>query len=56
MSSTKKRIQVHKNAEEEIKKICNKEETVLIIHYSCEGFYDKPDGQTSRIASITTSL
>jgi len=52
MSSTKRRIQVHKNAEEEIKRIWNKEEIVLIIHYSCEGFYEKPDGQTSRIASI----
>ncbi len=26
--------------------------TALVIHYSCESFYDKPDGKTPRITSI----
>jgi hypothetical protein len=29
-----------------------KEEHVLLVHYSCESFYDRPEGQTPRVTSI----
>ena len=29
-----------------------KRDIALIIHYSCESFYDLPDGRTPRITSI----
>ena len=41
-----------KKAEKIIKIIDKNPEMYLIIHYSCESFYDITDGRTPRITSI----
>ncbi len=52
MSSELKRIQKRKEARKEIEALYEKAEHVLIIHYSCESFYDIKDGRTPRVTSI----
>lgn len=42
----------HKKAKAIFKKIAENPENYLIIHYSCESFYDISDGRTPRITSI----
>ncbi|MDD3139748.1 MAG: hypothetical protein PHX08_12345 [Lachnospiraceae bacterium] len=42
----------HKMARENLKKIENYPSNYLLIHYSCESFYDIKDGHTPRITSI----
>lgn len=42
----------HKNAIKTLKEIDNNPSNYLIIHYSCESFYDITDGHTPRITSI----
>jgi hypothetical protein len=45
----------YKKRQETIKKLQALDDsnaTVLCIHYSCESFYDRPDGSTPRITSI----
>ena len=42
----------HKKAEKIIKAIDKNPEMYLVIHYSCESFYDITDGRTPRITSI----
>ncbi len=42
----------HKKATQILKEIDNNQENYLIIHYSCESFYDISDGRTPRITSI----
>lgn len=41
-----------KEAKEKLKKIFKNENNSLIIHYSCESFYDIENGRTPRITSI----
>jgi hypothetical protein len=43
-----RRIKTQKHLDE----FSNKEEHVLVVHYSCESFYDRPEGQTPRVTSI----
>src|SRR6476620_9408727 len=52
MSITIRRIQRHKTAKRVIEELVDKPEYVLIIHYSCESFYDIKEGRTPRITSI----
>ena len=42
----------HKSAKKCFKKISENPQNYLIIHYSCESFYDIHDGHTPRITSI----
>lgn len=42
----------HKKAVQVLKEIDKNPENYLIIHYSCESFYDITDGHTPRITSI----
>ena len=42
----------HREAKSQLNKINRNRNSVLVIHYSCEGFYDRPGGRTSRIVSI----
>ncbi len=37
---------------EKVAQLIEQEDTTLIVHYSCESFYDKTDGKTPRITSI----
>ncbi len=35
-----------------LRNLGDRQESVFIVHYSCESFYDRPDGSTPRITSI----
>ncbi|MDY0207637.1 MAG: hypothetical protein RBR82_13595 [Pseudomonas sp.] len=52
MSSELKRIQKRKGMHKELSALYEKSEHVLLIHYSCESFYDIKDGRTPRVTSI----
>ena len=52
MSSELKKLTRRNKALKHLEEISSKEEYVLIIHYSCENFYDRPEGKTSRVTSI----
>lgn len=52
MSSTLNRINKRKKAIREINELNSNPNNLLIIHYSCESFYDIKDGRTPRITSI----
>jgi len=52
MSQARARIQRRKKAREQLTTIFDRADQVLIIHYSCESFYDRPDGASPRITSI----
>lgn len=46
------RFRKHKQTKKRIEELSSRENTVLIVHYSCESFYDRPNGRTPRITSI----
>jgi len=52
MSRTLRRIKTHRNAKKQINSFYDNDSHCLIIHYSCESFYDIKDGKTPRITSI----
>lgn len=41
-----------KDAINRVTELMNDAKNVLIIHYSCESFYDRPDGSSPKITSI----
>src|SRR5699024_11681334 len=41
-----------KKALRTLEDIIRQEEHVLLVHYSCESFYDRPEGRTPRVTSI----
>lgn len=52
MGQTRRRISTHKKAKEVINGFYDNNSHCLIIHYSCESFYEIKDGKTPRITSI----
>lgn len=52
MASEIKKLERRKKAREKLDQLSSNEEHVLVIHYSCESFYDRPEGQTPRVTSI----
>lgn len=52
MGRTKRRISTHRKAKETIHSFYDNSSHCLIVHYSCESFYDIKDGRTPRITSI----
>ena len=52
MSKATNRIKRRKKAKDFLKNICEQQSNYLIIHYSCESFYDTPQGRTPRVTSI----
>lgn len=52
MSATTIRYKKRKLAKQIIEKIFDNKSEYLIIHYSCESFFNIPDGNTPRITSI----
>jgi hypothetical protein len=52
MSITLRRIKKYKKAKQIIEDLIDNPGHVLIIHYSCESFYDIKEGKTPRITSI----
>lgn len=52
MASELEKRRRRKQALERLNDLARKEEHVLLVHYSCESFYDRPEGQTPRVTSI----
>jgi len=52
VASEIKKLERRKKARKKLNELSSKEEHVLVIHYSCESFYDRPEGQTPRVTSI----
>ncbi len=55
MSQAWKKVQKRKQAKSQLSELSNKTDQVIVIHYSCESFYDRPDGSSPRITSIAVS-
>lgn len=49
---SKNQFSRHRKANKRLGEIIDKSEQVLVIHYSCESFYDISDGRSPRITSI----
>ncbi|MFR2738305.1 MAG: hypothetical protein ACLTA2_06215 [[Clostridium] innocuum] len=47
--------ELHKTAASKMKEIDKKRDNCLVIHYSCESFYNNTDGHSPRITSIAIS-
>lgn len=52
MGSELHRIKKRKNTQKQMIELMDNAKTTLVIHYSCESFYDKKDGKTPRITTI----
>ena len=52
MSKASERIRLHREAKKQLTNISCNRRNIVVIHYSCESFYDLPDGSSSRITSI----
>lgn len=52
MASELLRIKKRKETRQEMISLYEKSDQVLLIHYSCESFYDIKDGRTPRVTSI----
>jgi hypothetical protein len=52
MGNAIRRIKQRKKALSIVSELMNNPENVVVIHYSCESFYDRPDGSSPRITSI----
>jgi hypothetical protein len=52
MERISSRARYRKKAQHRLEEIVQDEKRVLIIHYSCESFYDSQEGKTPRITSI----
>lgn len=52
MLQATRRIKKRKEVKNELSELMNKPDYTLIIHYSCESFYNRPDGSSPRITSI----
>jgi len=52
MSSAKNRLKSRRRAKGLVEQIFAEPKTVNFIHYSCESFYDNPQGSSRRITSI----
>jgi len=47
-----RRFKQRKKTRRQIEELIDKSELSLVIHYSCESFYDRPEGKSPRITSI----
>lgn len=52
MGDTLRRIRIRKETLRRLRDIDDRKDHVVIIHYSCESFYDRLDGSTPRVTSI----
>lgn len=52
MSKLNSRLNYRKKSQERLEEVVKDEKRSLIIHYSCESFYDIQEGKTPRITSI----
>ena len=47
-----RRLRNRRETKKRIDELASRENTVLAVHYSCESFYERPEGRTPRITSI----
>ncbi|MCP5099793.1 MAG: hypothetical protein GY943_29920, partial [Chloroflexi bacterium] len=52
MGKAIRKIQRRKKAYSNLTKLLDNSDHVIVIHYSCESFYDRSDGSSPRITSI----
>ena len=52
MSSEIKRLRKRSETKKELDNLVDRAEHAVLIHYSCESFYDIKDGRTPRVTSI----
>jgi hypothetical protein len=52
MGDALRRLQERKETLNRLRQLYDRRESVLVIHYSCESFYERPDGFTPRVTSI----
>jgi hypothetical protein len=55
MAKASRRIQRRRRALKKLDEVMSDPEHVIVIHYSCESFYDRPDGSSPRITSIAVA-
>ena len=46
------RMRRRKRAGEALNRLLDRPDRVVVVHYSCESFYDRPDGSSPRVTSI----
>jgi len=46
------KVQKRRQAKTKLSELVSKSDQVVVIHYSCESFYNRPDGSSPRITSI----
>lgn len=52
MSAATRRLERRRQAQRKLHELFDRPQQVIVIHYSCESFYDRPDGTSPRITSI----
>ena len=52
MSKASERLRHHREGKKQLAKIINNRNEVVVIHYSCESFYNRPNRTSPRITSI----
>ena len=52
MSKAFEKLRRRRDAKKQLTEINKNRNNVVVIHYSCESFYDRPDGTSPRITSI----
>ena len=52
MSEASERVHRRREAKDQLAQLTSNADKVVIIHYSCESFFDRPDGSSPRITSI----
>lgn len=52
MGDALRRLRDRREALIRLRQLYDRRESVLVVHYSCESFYDRPDGSTPRVTSI----
>ena len=52
MSKASERLSHHREGKKQLAKITNNRNEVVVIHYSCESFYNRPNRTSPRITSI----
>jgi len=52
MAEAQRRIKIRRDAKDKIAQVADQRENVLLVHYSCESFYDRPGGASPRITSL----
>ncbi len=52
MSDAFRRVRRHREAKKQLVEAYDKQDKVIVIHYSCESFYDRQEKTSPRITSI----